>query len=65
MRYYVTWKVEGRYTSCIDADSLEEAKEKAEEDFADANLNEMEDIWSCDTRQISVQDDGGNIIWED
>lgn len=65
MRYYVRWKVEGRYTSVVEANSIEEAKEKAREELETASLNEMEDIWDCDTHPIAVEDDKFNTVWEE
>lgn len=65
MKYYVNYKVEGRWFAEVEAASLEEAKRLAEDKFYDADFGELHDIGDCDTRQISVEDDDGNIIWED
>lgn len=53
MKYYVTYKVE--------ADSLEEAKKKAQEEFCDADFGDAEDI---DGEDIMVEDEDGNYVWE-
>lgn len=59
MTYYVTMKVEGRYTAEVEATSLEEAKQKAEADFAAADLNRIEFI---DTEYVHATDARGNYI---
>ena len=59
MTYYVIMKVEGRYTAEAEATSLEEAKPKAEADFAAADLNRIEFI---DTEYVHATDARGNYI---
>ena len=61
MKYYVTYKVEARYIAEVEADSLEEAMNKAEEEYIDADFGEAEDI---DGEAIIVEDESGNFIWE-
>ncbi len=58
--YYVTFKVEGRYTVQVDAASIEEAKEMAQAEFDAANLNEMDMI---DSEPVTVEDEN-DIVWE-
>lgn len=61
-KYYVTFKVEGRYVAEVEATSIEEAREKARvEGYCDADFGELEDI---DGEDIIVEDDNDNIIWE-
>ena len=38
MKYYVTYKINARYVAEVEADSLEEAKEKANEEWCDADF---------------------------
>lgn len=61
MKYYVTYKVEARYIAEVEADSLEEAMEKAESEYIDADFGVAEDI---DGEAIIVEDENGNYIWE-
>ncbi len=63
--YCVGYRVEGRYYAYVEAESVEEARELAQESFYDANFGELEDIGDCDTKQINVSDEQGNILWED
>lgn len=61
MKYYVTYKVEARYIARVEADNIEEARNKAGEEFFDADFGVAEDI---DGRDIIVEDENGNYIWE-
>ena len=61
MKYYVTYKIEARYIAEVEADSLEEAMEKAESEYIDADFGVAEDI---DGEAIIVEDENGNYIWE-
>lgn len=61
MKYYVTYKVEARYIAEVDAESLEEAMEKAESEYIDADFGAAEDI---DGEKIIVEDENGNYVWE-
>ena len=63
--YCVGYRVEGRYYAYVEAESMEEARELAQGSFYDANFGELEDIGDCDTRQINVSDEQGNILWEE
>lgn len=60
MTYYVTYKIEGRWTTDVEASSVEEAKEKAQCYLEAADLNRMEFIDTC---PIIVEDDK-DIVWE-
>ena len=60
MTYYVTYKIEGRWTTDVEASSVEEAKEKAQCYLEAVDLNRMEFI---DTGPIIVEDDK-DIVWE-
>lgn len=61
MKYYVTYKVEARYIVEVEADSLEEAMDKAEEEYIDADFGKAEDI---DGEAIVVENENGDYIWE-
>lgn len=61
MKYYVKFKVEGRYTAEVEADSVEEAKEKAKLVVFDADFGVIEDV---DYEPISVEDENDNFVWE-
>lgn len=61
MKYYVTYKVEARYIAEVEADSIEEARNKASEEFCDADFGVAEDI---DGEDIIVEDEKGNFVWE-
>jgi phosphomannomutase len=61
MKYYVTYKVEARYIAEVEANSLEEAMEKAESEYIDADFGVAEDI---DGEAVVVEDENGNYIWE-
>lgn len=61
MKYYVTYKIEARYIAEIDADSLEEAMEKADSEYIDADFGVAEDI---DGESIIVENENGDYIWE-
>jgi phosphomannomutase len=61
MKYYVTYSFRARYNAEVEADSLEEAMEKAEMEYWDADFGAAEDI---DGNAIFVEDENGNHVWE-
>lgn len=61
MKYYVTFKVDARYIAEVDADDIEEAKEKAQYSFEEADFGVAEDI---EGESIIVEDENGNYVWE-
>lgn len=61
MKYYVTSKIEARYIAEVEAESLEEAMEKAESEYIDADFGVAEDI---EGEKIIVEDENGNYVWE-
>lgn len=61
MTYYVTYKIDARYIAEVEADSFEEAMEKAEENYIDADFGVAQDI---DGEPVVVEDESGNFIWE-
>ena len=44
MKYYVTYRIDARYVTEVEADSLEEAKKKADEEWCDADFGAAQDI---------------------
>ena len=61
MKYYVTYKINARYIAEVEAENIEEAKQKAEGKFSDADFGEAEDI---DGEAIIVEDNNGDYVWE-
>ena len=61
MKYYVTYKIDARYIAEVEAENIEEAKQKAEDKFLDADFGNAEDI---DGEAIIVEDDNGDYVWE-
>lgn len=59
--YYVTFAIDGRYTVCVQADNLEQAKHEATLDFEAENFGEMEFV---DSKLAIVEDENGNYIYE-
>ena len=59
MKYYVTYKIDARYIVEVEAESVEEAKTKAEGKFLDAKFGEAEDI---DGEAIIVEDKDNAVI---
>ena len=60
-KYYVKFKVDARYVVEVDADTLEEAKEKGEYEFSGADFGEAEDI---DGEIIIVENENGDFLYE-
>lgn len=61
MKYYVTYKIEARYIAEVEANNLEEAVEKAESEYIDADFGAATDI---NGEKIIVEDENGNYVWE-
>ena len=61
MKYYVIYKLEARYIAEVEANDFEEAMQKAESEYLDADFGAAEDI---DGEKIIVEDENGNFIWE-
>lgn len=60
--YYVTYTIRSRYTANVKANSIEEAMEKAEEMFCDADFGESEDI---EGKVIKIEDEMDNTTYID
>lgn len=61
MKYYVTFRINARYVAEVDADNIEDARKKAQEDYIDADFGKASDI---DGEDIMVEDENGNYLWE-
>ena len=61
MRYCVTYRIDARYITEAEADSLQEALEKADEKYLDANFGEARDI---DGEPVLVEDENEIYVWE-
>ena len=59
MKYYVIYKLEARYIAEVEANDLEEAMQKAESEYLDADFGAAEDI---DGEKIIIEDENGNFI---
>lgn len=61
MIYYVTIRVDGRYVAKVEADSVKDAINLAEDEFMTANLNEMEYV---ESETVMVEDEKGDYVYE-
>lgn len=61
MKYNVTYKIDARYATEVEANSIEEAKKIAERNFWDAEFGNAYDI---DGEQIIIEDEDEEIVWE-
>lgn len=58
MIYHVTYSIDARYTTVVEADNIEEAKKQADYDLSRALFGDAEDI---STEMCSIEDDDGNL----
>jgi hypothetical protein len=61
MKYYVTYKIDARYIAEVEAENIEEAKQKAEDKFLDADFGNAEDI---NGEAMIIEDNNGDYVWE-
>ena len=61
MKYYVKYKIDARYIAEVEAETIEEAKKKADDKFMDADFGNAEDI---DGEAIIVENENGDYVWE-
>ena len=61
MKYCITYKIDARYMAEVEADSLEEAMQKADGKYMDANFGDAYDI---DGEKVIVEDEVGNYLYE-
>ena len=57
----MTYRIDARYVTAVEANSTEDALKAAEDKFQDAEFGEAEDI---DGEAIIIEDDRGNYVWE-
>ena len=62
MKYYVTYRIDARYIAEVDANSLEEAFEKADDEYCEADFGVAEEIVGEEI--ILIEDEQGNFIYE-
>ena len=62
MKYYVTYKIDARYIAEVEADSLEEAFEKADDEYCEADFGVAEEIVGEEI--IFIENENGNYVWE-
>lgn len=58
MTYYVSLAVDTRYHAKVEANSLEDAKNKAVDEFREADIGELECI---DITPVNAEDESGNL----
>lgn len=61
MRYCVTYKVDARYTTVVEANNLEEARSKADANYFGADFGAIDEVVSSEA--IIVEDVNGNYVW--
>lgn len=61
MKFYVTYRIEGTYTACVEAENHDEALKLAERRICDVDFGEAEDV-AADP--IYTEDQAGNRCWE-
>ena len=61
MKYYVTYRVDATYTVEVEAGDREEAMEKAEQEYCDADFGVAENI---EGECIVIDDEKGNRVFE-
>jgi hypothetical protein len=57
----VTYKIDARFVTEVEADNLEEAMKKAEYKYYDADFGEARDI---DGEAIIAEDENGSFVFE-
>lgn len=60
--YLVSFRVDGRYVVEVYAKDVESAKEKATQEYMDADFGELGEV--VDDEIVTVEDEHGNIVWE-
>lgn len=64
-KYYVTVAVSSRFTCAVEAESIDEAREKGETEFECADnetVNANSEVVS--SKACIVEDENGNILWD-
>lgn len=60
MKYYVTYAISAMYVAEVEADSLEEARDKAVDKYYEADFGDATEV---EGDQIMVEDEDDNILW--
>ena len=60
--YYVTFVIDGRFVTEVEAENVDDARDKATEEYWSANFGEIEVISGYPT---IVEDIEGNYLWEE
>lgn len=61
MKMYVTMKIEGYFTTGVEADNPKEAIKKAIDNFYEADFGQLADI---EGDAVKVEDEVGNFLYE-
>ena len=61
MKYLVNFKIDARFATEVEADSIEDAKSKAEMHVMEADFGDAEVV---DFDPVYVKDDDDNFLWE-
>lgn len=60
MKYYVKYKIEATYTTEVEADNLEKAKEKADANFYNANFGNAKNV---EAYPVTIKDETGHMYY--
>ena len=60
-KYYVTFKIDGRFVTEVEAESVEKAIEEATYEYQDADFGKLEII---DGEAVCAEDPDGNFVFE-
>ena len=60
-KFYVTYRIDARFTAEVEANTEEEAKEKSVSVWYEADFGQAKDV---DGEIVSVEDEEGNVIYE-
>lgn len=59
--FFVNMKINGRFIAEIPANSIDEAKEKAEQAFVDADFGDLTDV---DGNIVNIEDENRKFVFE-
>ena len=60
-KFWVTYKIDGRFVAEVEATSVEEALQEAEAEYMDTDFGKLADISGT---AIIVEDENDNYVWE-
>lgn len=61
IKYYVTFAIDARCITEVNADSIEKAKELAMQKYMCANLGELSEV--IDSKPVTIEDEKGDFVW--